>query len=246
MGGTRRAALWMMVAGAALGACSGGDDADSLREGLAGLPRDTASEPARDTLPEALPDTIGLFPPAPPPPAPDTTTPPLVPGAPNDTRPWTPADPARIPGSAEWRSANLRSARTTAGPMTTLRDVRTAENEAFDRVVLEFAGDELPGYDVEYVDRPVRQCGSGNPLRIGGDGWLRVRMEPAQAHDDRGRATVEVRARQPNLPVVRELRLTCDFEGQVEWVIGVGSPNRYRVLELHAPARLVVDIAHER
>lgn len=130
--------------------------------------------------------------------------------------------------------------------MATLRDVRTARNEAFDRLVLEFEGDELPRYHVEYVDRPARQCGSGNEVRVAGDGWLRVRMEPARAHDDRGRATVSVRAPQPQLPVVRELRLTCDFEGQVEWVVGVSSPNRYRVLELHAPARLVVDVGHGR
>jgi len=43
---------------------------------------------------------------------------------------------------------------------------------------------------------------------------------------------------------VKELISTCDFEAEVEWVAGVASPNRYRVLELRNPTRLVVDIKH--
>ena len=43
-------------------------------------------------------------------------------------------------------------------------------------------------------------------------------------------------------PIIREIESTCDFEGEVTWVIGVASPNRYQVLELASPARLVVDV----
>ena len=128
--------------------------------------------------------------------------------------------------------------------MTVLQEVRTARHPDFDRVVFQFAGTEIPGYHLEYVDRPVRQCGSGDPVAIAGDGWLSVRMEPSQAHDDQGRATVQDRARAPELPNLLELRATCDFEGQVEWVLGVASPNRFRVMELRSPARLVVDVRH--
>ncbi|MBA4159064.1 MAG: hypothetical protein H0X65_16535, partial [Gemmatimonadetes bacterium] len=45
-------------------------------------------------------------------------------------------------------------------------------------------------------------------------------------------------------PVLKQLTLICDFEAQVEWVLGVSSPNRFRVIELHEPARLVVDVRH--
>jgi len=31
----------------------------------------------------------------------------------------------------------------------------------------------------------------------------------------------------------------------VTWVLAVQSPNRYRVLELEDPARLVIDVRHE-
>jgi hypothetical protein len=90
----------------------------------------------------------------------------------------------------------------------------------------------------------VRECGSGRVVPMRGQGWLRVRMEPARMHTDAGTPTVADRHRRLELPVLRELRSTCDFEAQVEWVLAVSSPNRYRVLELSDPARLVVDIQH--
>lgn len=127
-----------------------------------------------------------------------------------------------------------------------LREVRTASHAEFDRVVFDFGSGAIPGYHVEYVDRPVRQCGSGEPMDVQGDGWLRVRLEPARAHEFRDDTlavvTITERNRILTLPNLRQLVLTCDFEAQVEWVLGVGSPNRYRVMELARPARLVVDV----
>ncbi|MFN2383489.1 MAG: hypothetical protein ABR559_04400, partial [Gemmatimonadota bacterium] len=122
--------------------------------------------------------------------------------------------------------------------------LREARQEFFDRVVWEFAGPALPGYHIEYVDRPVRQCGSGEVVPLAGDGWLQVRFQPAYAHDDAGHPTVADRERAPGLPNLKEIKLICDFEADVEWILGVASPNRYRVMELTGPTRLVVDIQH--
>jgi hypothetical protein len=44
------------------------------------------------------------------------------------------------------------------------------------------------------------------------------------------------------LPSVREAKLVCDFEGQVEWVLGVTRRAPYRVTELTGPARLLLDV----
>lgn len=129
-----------------------------------------------------------------------------------------------------------------AGGPALLRAVRTATHEGFERVVFEFAGARVPGYHVEYVDRPVRQCGSGEPVPVAGDAWLRVRLSPANAHTEAGEATVRDRARRLDYPNLLELKILCDFEAEVEWVLGLASPTRYRVLELTNPARLVVDV----
>ncbi len=124
--------------------------------------------------------------------------------------------------------------------------VRSARHEGFDRVVFEFLGDQLPTYKIEYIDRPVRACGSGNVVPFVGDGWLSVRFTGAQAHSPEGDATIPAkdRTQSPNLPIVKDLKMICDFEGEVEWVMGVASPNKYRLLELKDPMRLVIDIRH--
>lgn len=125
-----------------------------------------------------------------------------------------------------------------------LREVRAAAHLGFDRVVFEFEGAEMPSYHIEYIDRPVRACGSGDVVPLRGDGWLEIRFTPANAHTEDGEPTVKNRAQTPNLKIIKEMKLTCDFEAEVEWVLGVASPNRYRVLELKSPTRLAVDIKY--
>lgn len=125
-----------------------------------------------------------------------------------------------------------------------LKNVRSGEHGYFDRVVFEFEGGAIPGYHVEYIDRPVYECGSGRVVDIAGDGWLEVRFIQAQAHTDRGEVTVSNRERHLKLPALKQLELTCDFEATLVWVLGVAAPNQYRVLELLQPSRLVVDVKH--
>ncbi len=126
-----------------------------------------------------------------------------------------------------------------------LIDVRTGRHDGFDRIVFEFRGAEMPGYHLEYIDKPVRSCGSGNVVPLPGDGWLQMRFEPAVAHTDEGKPTLAFRELAPKLPNLLEIKSTCDFEAQVEWVAGVASPNHFRVVELKAPTRLAVDIKHK-
>ena len=176
----------------------------------------------------------------------NSTAEPTVEMAPDTVAPvvdtTAPADPAPTPG--EWTAGIVEKTQNVTGAALLL-DARVAENEGFDRLVLEFEGDIMPSYHVEYIDRPIRQCGSGEEISVAGDGWLSVRLEPANAHTEEGQPTVQERSSMPGLPVVRQLTLICDFEAQVEWVLGVSSPNRYRVMELSEPARLIVDVRHE-
>ena len=124
-----------------------------------------------------------------------------------------------------------------------LKEVRAANQEGFDRVVFELEGNAVPGYRIEYVDRPV-QCGSGEPVELEGEAWLQVRLIPANAHTEAGEPTVRERERRLDLPVLKELESTCDFEADVTWVLGLASRRPYRVQELSSPARLVVDVGH--
>jgi hypothetical protein len=140
-------------------------------------------------------------------------------------------------------TAAIHRARPGAPPRI-LRAVRAASHPGYDRLVFEFAGDSVPGYHVEYATRPARRCGSGDPVSVAGAGRLVVRFQPARAHDERGNPTLVERDRTPALPGVKEMKLVCDFEGQVEWVIGVAAAGPYRVLETAGPGRLVLDVRH--
>jgi len=143
----------------------------------------------------------------------------------------------------EWTAGIVSLRRPTLRPVT-LRAVRAARHEGFDRLVFEFDGPQLPGYHLEYIDSPIIKCGSGDPTAVAGQGWLQVRLTPAQAHTDQGQPTVTEREQKPALPILLELELTCDFEGEVTWVLGNRKPNKYRVMELREPTRLVVDVRH--
>lgn len=157
------------------------------------------------------------------------------------TSPQTNAEPD-IAYASGWTAGIIDRPQLNA-PAVTLVAVRTSTRDGFDRIVFEFK-ERVPGYHIAYIDRPVRKCGSGDVTPMAGDGWLEVRMSPANAHTKAGRPTVAERERALDLPVLSELELTCDFEAVVTWVLGVESPNRYQVRELSNPPRLVVDVQH--
>lgn len=129
-------------------------------------------------------------------------------------------------------------------PTAQLRGVRVTADSGFDRVVFEFADSVLPGYQIEYPEGPIRRCGSGDEVFLAGSGRLLVRLEPAQAHDEGGNSTIPNRGWAPRLPVVQDMNLVCDFEGQVEWAIGLVERRRFRVIEMARSAHLIVDVRH--
>jgi hypothetical protein len=190
------------------------------------VPPDQAAAPGPEPAAEALPiDTLpaaAAEPPAPVAPTPDT-----------------------VQRAFEGTLGAEQQRRAGAGA-SVLRAVRTAEHDDFDRIVFEFEG-SLPGYQVEYVNRPIRECGSGREISVPGSAWLRIRLDPARAHEmvgDFAQVTVASRNRALDHEVVQQLVLTCDHEAQVEWVAGVTVRNEYRLLQFTEPSRLVIDVLH--
>ena len=140
-------------------------------------------------------------------------------------------------------TAGITDVEASGDGRSVLQAVRAARHAAFDRVTFEFSG-ARPGYHVEYIDAPVRQCGSGHTEDVAGAGFLEIRFFPSQAHTDAGAPTIDRRRIAADLPVLRELVSTCDFEGYVTWVLGLRSPNRYRVLTFQDPPRIALDVRH--
>lgn len=127
----------------------------------------------------------------------------------------------------------------TSSAQAILTDVRVGKNDGYDRVVFEFRGNTLPGYEIKYVPSVV-QCGSGKPVTTSGPAQMSVVFQPAAAHDG-ANSTVANRDINAGLGSVKQVKDTCDFEGQVGWVIGT-LEKPYRVIELQNPTRLAIDI----
>lgn len=146
--------------------------------------------------------------------------------------------PAATTGPSKGNATN----RSKQAPV--LRAVRSAKQAGFDRLVFEFDTVGLPAWNVEYVDKPVLDCGSGEPVKVAGDAWLQVRFSGAHAHTEKGKPTSGPRRRPLAQTIARELVRTCAFEGELIWVIGVSRPNPYTPRTMSEPSRLVIDIAH--
>lgn len=123
-------------------------------------------------------------------------------------------------------------------------DVRVSRHDGFDRVVLDLEGEGAPGWDVGYEDAPADD-GSGEPVRVDGDGVLRVRLSgmamPGEDPDvtEYDGATIDPEGTE----AVEEVVYRFWFEGYTTAYVGVDEPGLpFRVFALEDPARVVVDV----
>lgn len=122
-----------------------------------------------------------------------------------------------------------------------LTDVRVAEHEGFDRIVLEFAGTGIPGWQVNYVDEAVLD-GSGEAVTLGGDAVLDIYASgttwPAAGYYSGPR-----QFEPENGGDVSDVHVGGTFEGSTQVLAGIdGDPLPFRVFALTDPSRLVVDV----
>lgn len=164
-------------------------------------------------------------------------------GVPAEERTGQPTDSASAPtGSSEWTVGVVEVDGAGEG-QAVLGDVRVAAHHGYDRLAFEF-GAVRPAVHVEYVDEPVRTCSSGHAMDLPGDAWLLIRFSGARAHTEAGEPTVDPARRDLDLPNALTLARTCDFEGEVSWVLAVDSPEPVRVTTLDGPPRVAVDVQH--
>ncbi len=165
-----------------------------------------------------------------------------APGGPVEPRPPVevalPDDFAGTVGATSVDRPNVRA--------SALSGIRSGGHQGFDRLVFDFAGPEVPGYHVEYVDQPQYRCGTREPVRVAGDGALLVRVSPSEIRVDAGEAGLLACQRDLSLTLLREIELVCNRDGQVAVLVGMRSPNPYRVVELKEPSRLVIDVRQQR
>lgn len=173
-------------------------------------------------------------------------------GPPNTGQP-TPVQPSTAPPGTlrpEPSASQPKAGPTNTKPITVRRDgepalvtaVRYAAHPGFDRVVIDFK-DDIPGYRIEWVEALV-QDGSGDEIDVDGGAYLHILLQPANAHDDKGRQTWKGGPIYPaRLANITHVVRTGDFEAHVGVGLVLARRAGFEVKEQPKPNRLVIDVA---
>lgn len=156
---------------------------------------------------------------------------------PGATQP-TPVPPIKLP-PASAAAAAQRCAPQAGGDQKVnrvLSTVRAARQPGYDRVVFDFGPGALPPFAVEQVDRVI-QGGSGFVKPVQGSFFFNVRFIQAGGAGEY-REPTQLR---PDTENVREVVLSTNFEGVLEFGIGLSRHACPRVSVLASPARVLLD-----
>lgn len=144
------------------------------------------------------------------------------------------------PASASAKTAATATA-ATATPLVV--NARWGGHCTYDRVVV-----DLQGYVPEVTVTPVTELvydGSGKPVPLAGRYFLEIRLHPAAGHDDAGNNVYQgPKLLKINLPKLKGIALTGDYEGYVTFGAAFDTKPAYTSFKLHAPERFVLDVAH--
>lgn len=118
--------------------------------------------------------------------------------------------------------------------------VRLGEQVTFDRFVLQFDS-QVPAYTVKRQAKATFVLGaSGQSTTLVGSAGAVITVRSASVS---GTYSGPSDIANPQFAVIKEAKLIQDFEGTVQWAIGLSSPACERTFTLTDPARLVVDFS---
>ena len=167
---------------------------------------------------------------------PSTTPAPPTSPAPSPSPSPTPTLPAGFTCANASGGAAHASDWGPAGPTVTA--ARVAGHSGFDRFVLQFDG-TVPSYTVRRQSTPTFTLDpKGSKVTLRGTRGVLITVKPENWTAYTGPSRLV-----PLLAVIREARLVQNFEGTMQWGLGILGTPCLRVTTLKGPARLVVDVA---
>ncbi len=137
-----------------------------------------------------------------------------------------------------------------AAPGGLLVAIRTARHDGFDRLVFEFGGEKPPEPHHEYVDA-VTHDPSDRPVPLMGKAFVNISMQgamldtiaqepdPSKAKRYTGPTRIA-----PDLPLLREVAVSGDFEAVLSFGVGLSRRADVRVQALASPPRVVFDFVY--
>jgi hypothetical protein len=139
------------------------------------------------------------------------------------------------------------SGEASADSFVTVTAIRTGLHDGYDRVVFEVDGTGAPGWDVRYVDEAASQ-GSGMAVPVEGEAILQVTITGVGLPTETGIEEYDGSAPLPGAgtDVVTEVVWDTTFEGTSVAFVGLSEELPFRVYLLEDPARIVLDVVHDR
>lgn len=127
-------------------------------------------------------------------------------------------------------------------------DLRIGVHDGFDRIVFEFAGDGVAGWDLRYVDTAYAQ-GSGFVIDLAGDAVLAIALHnvtlPPELPADISRWDQD-RVAPPPGSIIQELLHDTIFEGTQTFFVGLDAERAFRIGRFTDPQRIVIDVLREQ
>ncbi len=124
-------------------------------------------------------------------------------------------------------------------PVAFIDGVRTGTHSGYDRITIEFQNGLPSKVDVTTQNNATfTQGASGQSVTLSGTAGLLIVIHGADEHTAYSGPTDFT----TNYPVLLEARQMEDFEGTVQWGLGLSKSACYRAFFLTNPTRLVIDI----
>lgn len=149
-----------------------------------------------------------------------------------------PITPPTAPGTnlPDFACADFKGGKTGVANFTA---ARAGEQQGYDRFVLQFDA-IVPTYTVTRQAKPVFTQGAGGQVvTLHGTSGVLVSVFSATGNVTFTGSNDIVH---PEFQILAEAREVQDFEGHVQWGLGLNKPSCMRVFVLSDPARLVVDL----
>jgi hypothetical protein len=127
-----------------------------------------------------------------------------------------------------------------AGVTANVTDVRVGQQTDYDRFVLQFDA-PVPTYTAKRQASPIFTMGaSGQTITLSGTYGVLVTVHTAaEANTYSGSTDMS----HGEFRIIKEARLTQDFEGNVSWALGLDHAACMRTFTLTGPARMIVDFS---
>jgi hypothetical protein len=120
-----------------------------------------------------------------------------------------------------------------------ITDVRVGPQADYDRFVLQFDG-PVPTYTAKRQAKPTFPMGAtGQTITLSGTYGVLVTVHSATENAYNGSTDIS----HGEFRIIKEARLTQNFEGSVSWALGLDHAACMRSFTLTAPARLIVDFS---